>query len=640
MKNFLFVFLVLIVFSCTKDPVIYSLKTISNPTEGGISYPSLKEYESGDIAKAVATPNSEYVFDGWSGSLNDSKATLNFKIDSNKELVANFVKKKYPLKINIQGEGSVIEKVIKAGLTADHNSGTVLELTAVPEPEWLFLEWKGDLTGNENPTQIIIDNPKNITALFINTTTNEIMEFSLLKNNNPNLVEDLLFEINDDTIHKYIPYFLNAKKNVATFKHNGKSVKVNDTLQFSNSSVNNYNLILNYSVEAINGNIKNYVVVLESFTKLPVILINTENKSSIISKEEYIEGKLTFIGKDYKNPFYKKDIKIRGRGNFTWQQPKKPYQLKFEEKTSFFDMPEDKKWIFLANYIDKTMSRTRLAFELGYISSLDWTPRSQFAEVFLNDEYSGTYQISEKIEEDDHRVNIGNNGYLIEVEQLDKMKSDDIYFSTPRNIHFNIKSPDIILNSDEFNYVKSYISKVETILYAQNYNGKELRSLIDIDSFVDFYLINEISKNNDAAFWASTYLTLIPGEKLKMGPIWDFDVAFGNININDNWLSSGWHMKESRWIKMMFRDDIFIKKVKERFNYYYKNKDRILNLSNRLSKNLQKSRVENDKVWKTLGYYFFPQYVYDFSSFEEEHEYLNKWINERYEWLKDAIEEL
>ena len=72
----------------------------------------------------------------------------------------------------------------------------------------------------------------------------------------------------------------------------------------------------------------------------------------------------------------------------------------------------------------------------------------------------------------------------------------------------------------------------------------------------------------------------------------------------------------------------------------HQNKDRILNLSNRLSKNLQKSRVENDKVWKTLGYYFFPQYVYDFSSFEEEHEYLNNWINERYEWLKDAIEEL
>jgi len=630
---------IMILLSCDKDPIIYTLTTSANPANGGTVSPSTQQYDEGKTATITATASSEYLFQSWSGatgSINSTSVVMN----SDKSVTANFVKKKYALTIAVEGEGTVTEKVIKAGADTDYNSGTIVELTAVPSGEWLFVEWKGDVTGTENPTQITIDNPKNITAVFRDTKSNDIIEFSFLKNNNTNLAEDLIFEINDDTIYKYVPYFLNAEKIVATFEHNGKFVRVNDTLQISNSSVNNYNLILNYNVEALNGNIKNYVVVLESFTKLPVIIINTENESSITSKEEYLKGKLTFIGKDYKNPFYKKNIKIRGRGNYTWQQPKKPYQLKFEEKSSFLDMSKDKKWIFLANYIDKTMSRTRLAFELGYISNLDWTPRSQFAEVILNGEYVGTYQISEKVEEDDHRVNIGNNGYLLEVEQLDKMKSDDIYFRTPRNIYFNIKSPEVILNSDEFNYVKSYVSEVETILYAQNYDGKKLRSLIDIDSFVDFYLINEISKNNDAAFWASTYLTLIPGEKLKMGPIWDFDVAFGNININDNWLTSGWHMKESKWIKMMFRDDIFIKKVKERFNYYYNNKDRVLDLSNRLSKSLQKSRIENDKVWKTLGYYFFPQYAYDFSSFEEEHEYLNNWINERYEWLKDAIDEL
>ena len=639
MKKLLYILFITILLSCDKEPVIYTLTTISNPSDGGTVSPSTQEFDEGKSVSLKATPASEYLFKNWSGTIGINNPSV--VMNSDKTVIAHFVKKKYPLTTTVEGEGTVTEKVIKAGTATDYNSGTIVELTAVPSGEWLFVEWKGDITGNENPTQITIDNPKNITAVFMDTKSNDIIEFSFLKNNNTNLAEDLIFEINDDTIYKYVPYFLNAEKFVATFEHNGKSVRVNDTLQISNSSVNNYNLILNYNVEALNGNIKNYVVVLESFTKLPVILISTENESSITSKEEYLKGKLTFIGKDYKNPFYKKNIKIRGRGNYTWQQPKKPYQLKFEEKTSFFDMPKDKKWIFLANYIDKTMSRTRLAFELGYISNLDWTPRSQFAEVILNGEYVGTYQISEKVEEDDHRVNIGNNGYLLEVEQLDKMKSDDIYFRTPRNIYFNIKSPEIILNSDEFNYVKSYISEVETILYAQNYDGKKLRSLIDIDSFVDFYLINEISKNNDAAFWASTYLTLIPGEKLKMGPIWDFDVAFGNININDNWLTSGWHMKEkSRWIKMMFRDDVFIKKVKERFNYYYNNKDRVLDLSNRLSKSLQKSRIENDKVWETLGYYFFPQYAYDFSSFEEEHEYLNNWINERYEWLKDAIDEL
>ena len=640
-KLVLFLFL-LFVISCNKDPipVFYTLTTSANPNNSGTVSPISQQYTEGSKVNITATASSKYSFQSWSGAKGSSN-TIKVVMDSDKTVIANFVKKKYELAVDVEGEGMVNEKIIKPGVAKDYNSGTIVELTAVPNIDWLFLEWRGDLTGNENPTHITIDNPKNITAVFIDTNSNDIIEFSLLKQNNPNLVEDLIFEINNDTIYKYIPYFFDAEKIVATFEHNGKSVKVNDTIQISNSSVNNFNLNLNYNVEALNGNTKSYSVMLESFTKLPVLLIDTENKSDIISKEDYLKGQLTFIGRNYKNPYYKKEIKIRGRGHFTWQQPKKPYQLKFNEKTSFFDMPSDKKWIFLANFIDKTMARTRLAFELGYISNLDWTAKSQFAEVFLNDEYIGTYQISEKVEEDDHRVNIGNNGYLVEVDQSDKMKSDDIYFSTPRNIYFNIKSPEITLNSDEFNYVKSYISEVETILYAQNYDGEKLRDLIDIDSFVDFYLINEISKNNDAAFWSSTYMTLLPGEKLKMGPVWDFDVAFGNININENWLSSGWHMKErSRWIKMLFRDEVFIKKVKERFNYYYNNKKRILDLSNSLSKRLKKSRIENNKVWKTLGYYYFPQYVYDFSSFEEEHEYLNNWINERYEWLKDAIDEL
>ena len=630
----------LFVVSCTKDPIIYTLTTSANPADGGTVSPSTQQYDEGKTVTITATPSSEYVFQSWSGATGSTNST-SVVMNSDKSVTANFVKKKYALTTTIEGEGTVTEKVIKAGAATDYNSGTIVELTAIPSGEWLFVEWKGDLTGNENPTQITIDNPKNIIAVFIDTKTNEIIEFSLLKENNPNLVEDLIFEINNDTIYKYVPYFFNAEKIIATFQHNGKSIKVNDTIQIPSSSINNFNINLDYEVEALNGNTKNYTVMLESFTKLPVILIDTENKSDITSKEDYLEGQLTFIGRNYKNPYYKKEIKIRGRGHFTWQQPKKPYQLKFNEKTSFFDMPSDKKWIFLANFIDKTMARTRLAFELGYISNLDWTARSQFAEVFLNDEYIGTYQISEKVEEDDHRVNIGNNGYLLEVDQLDKMKSDDIYFNTPRNIYFNIKSPDLILNSDEFNFIKGYITEIETILYSENYDGERLRDLIDIDSFVDFYLINEISKNNDAAFWSSTYMTLVPGEKLKMGPIWDFDVAFGNININENWLSSGWHMNEnSHWIKMLFRDEVFIKKVKERFNYYNNNKERILDLSNSLSKRLKKSRIENNKVWKTLGYYYFPQYVYDFSSFEEEHEYLNNWINERYEWLKDAIDEL
>ena len=640
MRKLFLLLSVLFVVSCSKDPIIYTLTTSANPSEGGTVSPVTKQYKEGKIATVTAYPNSEYVLQSWSGA-QEITSPINILMNSDKLVTANFIKKQYPLTVEIEGEGTVTEKVIKAGSATDYNSGTIVELTAFPKGEWEFKEWKGDLTGIENPKQITIDKAKSVSAVFTNPTTNDLIEFSLLKNNNPILEKDLVFDINENNVYKYIPDFLNAKNLIATFRHNGKSVTVENIIQISDSLENNFNKILHYHVESINGEVKRYTIRLDSFTKLPVILINTENESDITSKEEYVKGELTFIGKDYQNPNFSKSIKIRGRGNFTWQQPKKPFQIKFNKKVSLLDMPEDKKWIFLANFVDKSMSRTAIAFQMGYLSNLDWTAKSEFSEVFLNNKYIGTYQISEKVEEDNHRVNIGENGYLLEVDQIDKIDDEDVYFKTPRNILFNIKSPDIILNSDEYNYIKNYISDVENILYAQNFDGDKLKKFIDTDSFVEFYLINEISKNNDAAFWSSTYLTLKPGEKLKMGPIWDFDVAFGNININENWLTSGWHMKKnSRWIKMMFRDEIFIKKVKERFNYFYGNKDRILNFSNELSKKLHKSRYENDKVWKTLGYYYFPQYAYDFSSFKEEHQYLNNWITERFEWLKSEIKNL
>ena len=639
MKKTIFFLIIFFYFSCNKEPVIYTLTTLSNPPSGGQVTPESSDYEDGEIVNLKAIPNAEYLFENWSGTegLDNPSVIMN----SDKIVTANFIKKKYPLTIKIDGEGTVDEKIIRQGITTDYNSGTIIQLTANYSGEWIFSHWKGDLSGSKNPVQIIIDKPTSIIAVFINSTTNELLEFSLLKENNPILEADLIFNIENDLVYKHTPNFFNAENLVATFKHNGKSVKIGDIIQFSDSLENNFNKILLFDVIAINGNTKTYRVRLDNFTKLPVILIDTENESEINSKEEYIEGDLTFIGKEYLDPNYSKKIKIRGRGNYTWSLPKKPFQIKFKEKTSFFDLAKDKKWILLANYTDKTMLRTAIAFEMGYLSKLDWTPKYDFLEVFLNKEYYGTYQLSEKVEEDDHRVNIGENGYLIEVDQLEKTDPDDIIFRTQKNL-FNIKSPDLNEGSSEYDYIKNYINKVENTLYSDNFNDSlnGYKTLIDVDSFVDWYLINEISKNNDAQFYSSCYMTLIPGEKLKMGPIWDFDIAFGNTRQNNNGSPSGFWIKNSSWYEIMFKDEYFVKKVKERFMFFYENKDRILTISDELSTKISKSRIENNKKWDTLGKYIYPNLVYRFESFEGEKDYLHKWINSRFEWMKVAIDNL
>ena len=156
----------LFVISCTKDPIIYTLTTSANPSDGGTVSPSTQQYDEGKTATITATASSEYVFQSWSGATGSTNST-SVVMNSDKSVTANFVKKKYALTTTVEGEGTVTEKVIKAGAATDYNSGTIVELTAVPSGEWLFVEWKGDLTGTENPKEITIDKAKTVTAVFV-----------------------------------------------------------------------------------------------------------------------------------------------------------------------------------------------------------------------------------------------------------------------------------------------------------------------------------------------------------------------------------------------------------------------------------------------------------------------------------------
>ena len=152
-KYFPFLFVV-ILFSCSKDPVIYTLTATANPVEGGIVSPSSQQYDSGDVAAITATPSSEYTFQSWSGSASGTSPSTTVTMNSDKAVVANFIKKQYSLTIEIEGEGTVNEKVIKAGVTTDYNSGTIVELTAVPDGDWEFVEWSGDIRSTDNPAPV------------------------------------------------------------------------------------------------------------------------------------------------------------------------------------------------------------------------------------------------------------------------------------------------------------------------------------------------------------------------------------------------------------------------------------------------------------------------------------------------------
>ena len=184
MKKLIFLLSIFaIVLSCSSDetstPSISTSTPISKPVtpaavvkytlsvtagEGGTVSTTGGEYESGQTVSVTATPEGEYLFKDWSDG--NTNATRTITVSSNSTLTANFEKKKYPLTVNIEGEGEVLEEIVNAGRTTDYDSGTTVKLTAVPSEGWEFVGWTGAIESAELEIQILVSEAKTISATF------------------------------------------------------------------------------------------------------------------------------------------------------------------------------------------------------------------------------------------------------------------------------------------------------------------------------------------------------------------------------------------------------------------------------------------------------------------------------------------
>lgn len=378
-----------------------------------------------------------------------------------------------------------------------------------------------------------------------------------------------------------------------------------------------------------------------AFTGLPIIYIETEGGTEIVSKDDYVNATISIKDELAENSSIELEptaVRIKGRGNSTWSLPKKPYKLKFDTKTSLLGEPKDKEWVLLANYLDKTNLRNATAFFMGdEMTELEWTPCTHFVELVLNGIYKGTYQLSDQVKIAEDRVNVSDDGYLIEVDQLGRMEEDDVYFQTER-ILLNIKDPDVEYGSEAYNWIKDYVTNVENALYSENFLDENTgyAQYIDMQSYVDWYLVQEITKNNDGIFFSSCYMNIAPNGKLKMGPLWDFDIAFGNIDYNNNMDPTGFWIKKAAWISRMFEDPSFTQLVRERFDEIYNNKTIIYNYIDENADYLEYSVIENNSVWKTLNTSTWPNnYVWE--SYENEIKKMKDFINIRLDWLNENL---
>jgi len=473
----------------------------------------------------------------------------------------------------------------------------------------------------------------------------QLKSLTFLSYDNPmQLTTDVKGEIIGDSIVEFwIPNITSDKLLIPKAEYVGESIKIDDVPSTIGSTKHDFKKPVILTI-ANGDKTKDYTIYVHSFTGLPVMWIETEGRKDITSKEVYQRASFKLV-EDVRTraagDIIEDSVSIKGRGNSTWGMAKKPYALKFDKKVSLLGEPKDKSWVLLNNYADKTMLRIKTAFFLGEISNLEYTARSHFVELILNGRYNGTYQLCEKLKIGKDRVNVGDDGYLFEIDARVTGESDSRYFTVNHLANsVDIKDPDVEYGDEKYNFAKELVTVADSVLYSANFldPNEGWQKYFDIDSFADWYLINEITHNTDSRMSLSCYMNYKKGGKLKMGPLWDFDIAFGNTDYAQRGPEGFWVIY-ANWIYRMFADPAFVAKVKERFNYFYSKRDDIMREINANANYLKYAVQENENRWHTFYTYTWPNYDI-WGSYNNEVQSMKEWLNARFEWLKGEFDKM
>ena len=408
-------------------------------------------------------------------------------------------------------------------------------------------------------------------------------------------------------------------------------------------------------------------------SNLPIISINTYGED--IPDEPRIDAYMGIINNNsgtnnINDPFndYNGKITIEKRGNSSQEQEKPPYRFETVDNNGennnvkLLGLPEENDWILYAPWSDKSLLRNVLIYSLSNEMGR-YAPRSKFVELYLNNEYRGVYVLMEKIKRDKNRVaissldpnsNFGDNltgGYILKFDWAETGDNNGGFFSLIDGMRYNYHypKPDEI-SSEQENYIQSYINSYENIMNSNKYNSEEgYSSFIDIGSFVDFIILQEISRNVDA-YGLSTYIYKDKesiNNKLTAGPIWDFNHGFGNCDYYKAWETVGWNIsytyndmdQRAFWWLKLWNDDYFQEMIKDRYKLLRESilsTNNINTLIDQYVFKLGTSVNKNFTKWPILGEYIWPnKQVFD--TYQEEIIYLKTWINNRLTWMDSEL---
>jgi len=425
----------------------------------------------------------------------------------------------------------------------------------------------------------------------------------------------------------------------------------------------------------------------QTFTSgnLPIIIISTNGVS--IPDEPKIPGTMKIIdnGPGQINHItdpgnvYDGNIGIEVRGASSASYPQKPYafetrdMLQNQLNVPLFGFPSEHDWVLLANYNDKVFMRNTLAFRLAQLTG-HYASRTRYAEVIVNGEYEGIYIFGEKIKRDKGRVDIAKllpdensgepmtGGYIFKIDYWDWSNSwrsgyhpighpdFDVHY-----VYYYPKPDDITVIQKE--YIESYVNSFESVLYSNGFadTANGYRKYIDAGSFIDYFLVNEVSRNNDG-FKKSWYFYKDRDSidrRINAGPVWDFDWAWKNIDecsIFSNTDGSGWaymvndcypDVNSPGWHIRLLQDPLFRNELKCRYEFLrgnILNNDTLLNWVDANVEYLWEAQQRHYTRWPILGLNVGTPVVGNIpTTFQGEIDDFKSWITSRLYWLDENM---
>ena len=409
---------------------------------------------------------------------------------------------------------------------------------------------------------------------------------------------------------------------------------------------------------------------------LPVLVLDTGGRH--ILDEPKIEAQLRLfdapvagLGALAQPAALEQSIAIEVRGYTSQEFPKKQYGFEARGASGAdvdiapLGMPVEEDWVLHAPFMDKSLMRNALGYELSRRMGR-YAPRTRFVELFLQDDgtatpglphYRGLYVLTERVERGEERVAIEklepsmneepqiSGGYLLEWTERSRVGRDEVAVAARGSRALLVAHPKPEEASvEQLAWIDAYVSAFEAALeqLSEDPDSTAFEAYLDLDAAVDYCLLTELVRNHDA-FVASTFVHKPRGGPLVLGPMWDLDRAFGDVEFDGNWRTDGWLLPSRGWGRSLLASRHFKRRYAERWAMHRAAalaSDGMAELVAGMRRELAGAAARNFEKWPILGVYVKANRKPYSETYDEEIDKLAGWLEARSEWIDAHIEEL